>query len=223
MFTGLTASEYAERNKDRPDEEAPVLTPDAGCDHYECEQKATHVMAEHVEPIYGVGCKIESWAKLCRDHNLSDMEDIFYCEGCEHDHLTNTSWELHYGTTRDGEQLCLKCYAEAAVESEGFWISSSNEVTEEWVRSRPHAIPALVEDKIAGTEWGESLDSMSGGPLYDESAGAGDRGVTSIRAEVSKALAKHDRVGVVISRVYQFAVYLEVVAESTEALLERRA
>lgn len=209
MFAGPTAAEWATINETRGDLPRPKTGQACECGCGRC--NGARVPARSLQPIYGVGCKVVEWQALCetcRDYHGS--EETFWCQHCDHEHQTNTSWELHYAEF-EGEQVCLACYAQLATGQHGFWVSEPSDVTDEWVRSRPH-FPLELAPSLSETGLGLTLDSMSGGELYDETAGAGHRGTLAIRAEVEKALREHDRVAVVITRAHQFAVYLEVVS-----------
>lgn len=222
MFAGPTAAEWTRIGKTEGDAPIPTGWQQCAGNYGDCPR---HVRVwpdgrawpdgSLLRPIYGVGCFVRQWETYCLEHRDDPNDDeTFYCENCGHEHETNTSWELHYAEGPYGLE-CLRCHAQRSLTQPDFWLTSPEEITLEYVHSRPHFPTELVSDKIADTGYGLSLDSYSGGELYDEGAGAQGRGAAAVREQVALALREHARVGLIISRAFQFAVYLEVVADAS--------
>lgn len=207
MFSGPTADQWVDILSKSGDARRPRGT--TVCEA--CE--VAKVPARDLRPVYGVSCVVRLWQAICDDCVQAgrDGDDTFECDDCGHTHETNTSWELHYTDTPDGDRICLKCAAGRALSSKDFWVTDPAQVTSAWIQSRPHITANLCAGQVAETGWGETIGALSGGLIYDDGPGAATRALRTLREDVALALEGHAKAALIISRAYQFAVYLEVV------------
>jgi hypothetical protein len=113
-----------------------------------CESEDEHCAGEvRLTPWYDIfSDDIKGINAACEYHDDHQgmAEGFFYCDGCNRVMIENYTWELYYAFTKDGEKLCLPCYAYEVLRDEDQWTPLTDEriesLTLDDLRKAPHCI-----------------------------------------------------------------------------------
>lgn len=146
---------------------------------------------------------------LCAKHDGyygNPAEGYFTCAACERVMVENYTWERYDTVDPDtGEQVCLNCALDAAIEDPEQWIRSAEGVTWERVRNSRHLIP------VEGEHWKKHLDFL-GNVEFDSMSGAciSGGGVKWLKELVDRGIAQAGKAMLILDAGYQFAVSIGV-------------
>jgi hypothetical protein len=158
----------------------------------------------------------------CEEHE-GQHEGHFTCDGCERLMVENYTWELYYVHTKDGEMLCLKCWAERVLEDKSHvcWVELTDEkiaaVNFALVSKAPH-IRAVGQDVPKGLVFVDNveLDGASGGRLTGtmSSEPGPDGGVRDLQVALREARSQGFKWALlVLDAAFQFSVSVGVYGE----------
>ena len=148
----------------------------------------------------------------CDDCYPEQEGDLFYCQSCKRYHVSNYTRELYHTTNEFGEDICLNCALDAALEDADNFIYQKGvgKIDFEKVKQAKHLIP------VEGKYWKEKLE-FEGNVEFDSSSGQciSGGGIDELKSLCRDAVkkSKSKRCILILDAAYQFAISIGVYYE----------
>ena len=145
---------------------------------------------------------------LCKNHAGEHDDHLFDCDDCGRLMMDHITWEPYVQHTKDGDTICLNCFAQRVIDDPASWISLTkagiDAIDFDRVRTAPHIIAVSGPTHGLICHGNVEFDSMSGECI-------GGDGVDGLKDALRQARKEGKRKAlIVIDAIYQFAVSIGV-------------